>query len=396
MNILYLDAARGLFGAGRMLATLLERMDRSKVSPYVVLARDWDGGDLRLATALRMARVPSLRHRLAVLPRNNHLDPMSILSLSGALLDSVVPAVRLIRKYRIDIVQSNTGTVLTGALAARIAGVPHIWHVHEIFSPGEARLFPPMLDAFSTCVVTVSEQAAQSLTGYRPAIAGKLRVIKNGIDPAPFRSVNPEEVERLRREWGIMQEERVVATVGQVGMGKGEDNFLRMAQMVRRQVGQVKFAIIGGAPDNRDYLLEEITSRADAMGIGGDVIVPGFRNDMPVIMNLIDLLVQLPDKPEPFGLPAAEAMAAGRPAIVAASGGLSEVVCDFETGYHVPPGHIREAAERVVELLANDSIRNHMGRAATRRVDREFSPERYIRQFEELYEEVSVRRKRKT
>jgi glycosyltransferase involved in cell wall biosynthesis len=388
MRILYLDATRGLFGASRMLLLLLENVDRSVIFPYAMLANDVDDGDMRLVAALRNARVPTLQYRLAVLRRSKYLNPRGALFLSSTLLDSTMLAVRLIRKYHIDIVQSNTSTVLTGALAAKMAGVPHIWHVHEIFRPSDARFFPPLLDALSTCVVTISEEATNSLIRYGPSIKGKVRLIKNAIDPAPFRNVNPEQVDHLRKEWGIGPQDKVVATVGRVGMWKGEENFLRMAQVVRKEVDHVKFAIVGGTFDNRDYLLEGLRDKAEGLGLGNDVIIPGLRYDMPVVMNLIDLLVQLPDRPEPFGLAPTEAMAAGKPAVVAATGGLSEVVCDFETGYHVPPGDVPAAAQRVVELLTNDRLRKHMGRAATRRVDREFSLDRYVGQFQELYEEV--------
>ena len=384
MNILYLDATRGLFGASRMLLTLLENVDRSKVSPYVILANDIDDGDLRLSGALRRARIPTLEYKLAVLRRGKYLNPRGALFIMSALLDSTLLVVRLIKKYRISVVQTNTSTVLTGALAAWIARVPHIWHVHEIFRPSDAKLFPPVLDALSSRIVTVSDQAAMSLVEYRPSIERKLKVIKNGIVPESFRSVDSAEVARLREEWAIAPGEKVVGTVGRVGIWKGEENFLRMAQTVREQMDGVKFAIVGGTFDNRDYLLDQLRERAEAMGLGRDVIVSGLRSDIPVIMNLLDLLVQLPDNPEPFGLVAAEAMAAGKPAIVATHGGIAEVVCDFETGYHVPPGDTAAAARRVVELLTNDRLRNHMGKAASRRVDREFSAARYTQQFEEL------------
>ena len=285
MNILYLDATRGLFGASRMLLTLLENVDRSKVSPYVVLANDINDGDLRLPAALRRARIPTLEYRLVVLRRSKYLNPRGALFIAGALVDSTLLVVRLIKKYRIDIVQTNTSTVLTGALAAQITRVPHIWHVHEIFRPSDAKVFPPLLEKLSTHVIIVSDEAAKSLVRYRPSIQSKLLVIKDGVDPAPFKSVQPEQVARLREEWGIAPHEKVVGTVGRVGMGKGEEGFVEMARLVTQQVDGVKFAIVGGTFDNRDYLLDDLRKRIDTAGLAGGVIVTGRRDDMPVVMN---------------------------------------------------------------------------------------------------------------
>jgi glycosyltransferase involved in cell wall biosynthesis len=388
MNILYLDATRGLYGASRMMLTLLENLDRSKVSPYVILANDVEDDDLRLSRALRRGRIPALEYKLAVLRRKKYLNPRGALFIAGALVDSTSLVVRLIKKYHISIVHSNTSTVLTGALAAWITRVPHVWHVHEIFRPSDGRIFPPILEALSTRIVVVSDEAAKSLIGYRPSIRNKVRVIKDGLDPTPFRNVQPAQVAYLRQEWGISPDEKVVGTVGRVGIGKGEEPFIEMARLVTQQLENVKFAIVGGTFDNRDYLLDDLRKRIDAAGLMGRVIVAGRRDDMPVVMNLFDLLVQLPERPESFGVAAAEGMAAGKPVVAATLGGISEVVCDFETGYHVRPGDIAGAAERVVELLTNDRLRQHMGKAASRRVDHEFSAARYTRQFEELYEEI--------
>ena len=48
MNVLYLDATRGLYGASRMLLTLIQSLDRTRIHPYVVLSSDIDDGDMRL------------------------------------------------------------------------------------------------------------------------------------------------------------------------------------------------------------------------------------------------------------------------------------------------------------------------------------------------------------
>jgi glycosyltransferase involved in cell wall biosynthesis len=71
--------------------------------------------------------------------------------------------------------------------------------------------------------------------------------------------------------------------------------------------------------------------------------------------------------PEPFGLVAAEAMAAGKPVVASAVGGLAELVQDGVTGIHVPPGDasaLRNALERIV---ADAPLRARLGAAGRER-----------------------------
>jgi glycosyltransferase involved in cell wall biosynthesis len=388
MNVLYLDATTGLYGASRVLLTLLRNLDRMAISPYAILANDVDDGDTRLVRELRAARVPVMLYPLAVLRRNKYLNPKGAAFLACATVRSTRMVVRLIRKYSIDVVHTNTATVLTGALAARAAGVPHVWHVHEIFRPSDAKVFPPLLDALATRVVTVSDAAARSLLAQRPSLAGKVTVVRNGVDPGPFRAVSQDEVERVRREWGASPGDRVVGMVGRIGMWKGENDFLRVAALVREHAPGTRFAIVGGTFDRRDYLLDALREKAAAMGLGDSVVVAGLRQDMPAVMNALDVLVHLPDRPEPFGLAPAEAMAAGKPVVAADQGALAEVVAHGETGYVVPPGDMEAAARYVAALLPDGDLRARMGRAGAERLDREFAVDRLAREFEHLYREV--------
>jgi glycosyltransferase involved in cell wall biosynthesis len=359
------------------------------VRPFAILANDVDDGDRRLVREMQAACVPVRLYPLAVLRRNKYLNPRGAAYLARAAVRSKRMAVRIIRKYRIDVVHTNTSTVLTGALAARAAGVPHVWHVHEMFRPSDARVFPPLLDALATRVVTVSNAAARSLLEQRPSLAEKVTVVRDGVDARPFREVDRGEVERVRREWGVGMGERVVGMVGRIGLGKGEDNFLRMALMVRERAPGTRFAIVGGTFDRRDYLLDDLRARAAAMGLGDAVVVTGLRDDMPAVMGALDVVAHLPDRPESFGLSAAEAMAAGKPAVVADRGALAEIVAHGETGYVVASGDIEGAARYVAALLADGELSARIGRAGAERLEREFGVERFARGFESVYREVT-------
>jgi hypothetical protein len=48
---------------------------------------------------------------------------------------------RLARSRDVALVHTNTSVTLGGAAAARVAGVPHVWHVREIYA-GFERWFP--------------------------------------------------------------------------------------------------------------------------------------------------------------------------------------------------------------------------------------------------------------
>lgn len=89
--------------------------------------------------------------------------------------------------------------------------------------------------------------------------------------------------------------------------------------------------------------------------------------------------------PEPFGLVALEAAAAGKPIVATAMGGLRDIVRDGETGLLVPPEEREALAAALQRLIADGELRARLGAAAKQRAAR-FSPSAIVPQFEQAYD----------
>src|SRR5262249_42246234 len=73
---------------------------------------------------------------------------------------------RLIKRQRIDVVHTNTGVMISAAMAAWLAGVPHIWHIRDWFQ--EFRSFWPAFAWYVRClsrnIVAVSNAVANQFS----------------------------------------------------------------------------------------------------------------------------------------------------------------------------------------------------------------------------------------
>jgi glycosyltransferase involved in cell wall biosynthesis len=83
-----------------------------------------------------------------------------------------------------------------------------------------------------------------------------------------------------------------------------------------------------------------------------------------------------------------DAMAAARPAVASAVGGVPEVMADGETGFLVPPRDPLRMAEKIVLLLKDEERRSRMGAAALARARERFTAERMVEQTITIYEEL--------
>jgi glycosyltransferase involved in cell wall biosynthesis len=87
---------------------------------------------------------------------------------------------------------------------------------------------------------------------------------------------------------------------------------------------------------------------------------------------------------EPFGMVALEAMAAGKPIIAAASGGLTDIVLDQVTGILTPPGDAAALAGAMGRLVADPPLRRAMGAAGKARLH-EYRATAIVGRIEQVY-----------
>ena len=149
---------------------------------------------------------------------------------------------------------------------------------------------------------------------------------------------------------------------------KDHANFLRAARLVVDRVPDAKFLVVGDGP-----MRPEIERLVRELDLDDCVVLTGSRSDVPDLLRAIDVFVLSSYTVECFPNALLEAMAAGRPAVCTAVGGVPEMIEEPETGYLVPPRDPDALADRLVHILSDSELAHRMGRAARARVEALFS-----------------------
>ena len=100
------------------------------------------------------------------------------------------------------------------------------------------------------------------------------------------------------------------------------------------------------------------------------VTITGFRNDIPDLLNAIDVQIHASVTMEPFGIVLLEGMSLGLPIVASNAGGPTEIIEDGETGLLCTPGDADEMADCIIRLLSNRDLRAQFGKTALSRVGR--------------------------
>jgi glycosyltransferase involved in cell wall biosynthesis len=370
-RVLLVDHASALGGAEHSLLLLLKHLNRDRFQPLLACNR---GPLAEAAAALDVPVIPVEMPRI----RSEMLGPLRLLRGGLALAT-------IIRRQVVDLVHSNVMRAsFYAALAATLSRRPLLWHVRDIHPPTEG-WYTRLMCRLAVQVIAISQAAAAPLPG--PA---KVTVVYNGVDLEDF----PLGLDRVavRAELGLPADAPIAGIVGRLRPWKGQERFLRVAAMVARQLPKARFLVVGGVIFAGSEAYEtRLRQLAVELGLAGRVIFTGQREDLPRILAALDVLVHCADA-EPFGRVLIEGMAARRPVVAFADGGVPEIVTDGETGLLVGPGDIEGMAEAVMSLLVDPDRRHGMGAAGRRRVETHFDARQTAHAVEGVYDEVLSKR----
>lgn len=286
---------------------------------------------------------------------------------------------RIIKQVRPTVIHArNWGAWPDVALARLLVSprVPLMFSFHGVSEAGamplRRRLAFRALAAITTYVFTVSEAARQFLVGHVGLPARRVGVIPNGVDTDRFRP----GASRKRR--GAF----IIGSVGSLTPVKNHALLIHAAAELIAGGQEVELRLAGEGPE-RDAL----ETLADSLGVGNRVHLPGHVADIPSFLQQLDAFV-LPSRSEAHPNALLEAMACGLPCVATRMGGVLEVLGGGQFGRLIDPGDTTALAE-AISALCDPKLGQPLGQAGRKRVVEEYSMERMLRDYADLYAAVA-------
>ena len=233
---------------------------------------------------------------------------------------------------------------------------------------------------FSDLIIANSKAGLKSYN----APEGRSRVIYNAFDFSRLADLrNPSDV---REEFNISTR-HVAGMVASFSLLKDYGTYIKAAQQVLNKNSDITFLCVGAGDDStyRKLVKPEFVNRIRFLGP---------QQNVESIMNICDIGV-LATYTEGISNALMEFMSLGKPVIATDGGGTGELIKDGETGFLVEPKSPEELASKIEYLLDNNKLASMMGEKGKERIKKEFSIEKMINSFVDLYgtflnNEVSV------
>ncbi|WP_141335194.1 glycosyltransferase family 4 protein [Paenibacillus sp. tmac-D7] len=377
-RVAYLDHTARWSGGEVALYNLITNMDQT-VEPLVVLAEE---GPLADRLRERGHKVCILYLDEAVRNRNrNNLSPQVITS-AIKMYRYGKEVGRLLREEKVVCVHTNSlKSAIYGAVAAKWAGIPLIWHIHDIIEAPYIRkivafIMRLLVKHLPDGVIANSKATMDTLN-----LQESRRKMKTVAYPSYFGKIGRQSQRAIKDEYDF-----TVLLVGRIADWKGQHVLLEAARSFSDL--NVQFWIAGDALFNADEQYKnELLNYIEKYKLT-NVTMLGHVNNITDLMSQADLLVHTSIVPEPFGQVIVEGMAVGLPVIASDAGGPKEIVVHEQTGLLIPPGESVPLVMAIQWMIDHPDARKEMGELAMKRVQELFLIEQTVETITSFYPQV--------
>lgn len=364
IRVLQVLANFSLGGAERMAVHLIRHLDPARFEVAAISLYAPLGTDLERMLA-------DAGHTVFYLGKRPGFRPGMFLAVN-----------RVIRRFRPQVVHTHTGGLRYALPAMLWRRVPA--KVHTIHNPADKDQAPFLWlyrYAVRRGVVPVAiadEIYASALRVYGLA---KCPNIPNGIPVASYRS---PQVPRAawRAHEGYDETDVLFACVGRLAPQKNHALLLAAFAKLVAADARCRLMIVG-----EGELRSALEAQVAQLDLGDHVRLPGLRTDIPDVLAAADAFV-LSSAYEGNPLTVMEALAAGRPVLSTAVGGVPELVRDGVTGLLTPPGDADALGAAMARIATDPATARAMGEAATREAMERFDVGIMAQAYGRLYEDL--------
>jgi glycosyltransferase involved in cell wall biosynthesis len=362
IRVLQLIASANRGGAERLVIDLLNALPGSEVESSLFLFTRPGQGPLRAEMSQISASYRQAAHFRVYDPR-----------LFIELIDFV-------RSHRIELIHAHMiDAHLVGALAAALADVPLIVSTHNevdrYLEVGQyRRLLVHIASKLSTLdFVFPSTKILEQYQLHWQLPPERVHIIPNGLQIQPFLAIPDPPLERTPL---------VVCNLASHTEQKDLGLLIRAAAAVLKQRDDVRFILAGEGP-----LRASLQHEVEELGIEREVSLPGFVSDPQRLLEQSDCFI-MTSLAEGQPLALMSAMAAGRPSIVTAVGGIPDMMDHGREGFMVAPADEVAIVNALLDLLGAPERRREMGQLARVRARAEFGADVLARRHAQLYQVV--------
>ena len=337
-NILLIHSSNDLYGASKIFLQLIELFISNDFNVHVVLPEKGKLDDFLIKKDITISY-----HELGVL-RKKYLNPLGLINRLVIKIKAIKFLSDYIKVNSIDIVYTNTSTILSGGIAAKKNSIPSLFHIHEI--PTGNWLY----GIFSGKIIN--------------RISNKVLTVSNSVKNHWLKNIDELKIDRVYN--GILfkktdslikldsdQDDFIITSVARLIPYKGHKYLIEIADELIKKSKKFKFLIVGDTLPSYASYEKSVKQKVKDLELENHIKFLGFRNDVSNILKQSDLFIHPTIAPDPLPTVLFESLLNDLPTVATNLGGAIEILDNGNNGLLIPYNDPKKSANLIYEYCSN-------------------------------------------
>ena len=281
-----------------------------------------------------------------------------------------------------DLIYANSSRVfIWSAIVGMILNIPVVWHLHNLLPDKKAQFLIELFGKLKGIkkIIAVSFAAANQFSGLKH----KITVIYNGVDISKF-DVNPQ-----RKKEFFQKKEYIIGIIADLIPQKGHKTLIKSIHLIKNKI-PIRLLIVGAPRNNTKWYEKELKEMVDDFKLNKIVEFLGYREDIPQILNNLDLLVVPSSLVEACPMVILEAYACGTPVVGSNLGGIPELIKEEKTGFIFEANNEKELVEKILLIFNNPDLHNQMKKNCRKVAEEKFDLKNFSKRIEMVLKEIFI------
>ena len=337
-RLLLLHSSNDLYGASKIFLQLIDLLTKNGFDIHVIVPEKGMLDDFLIKKNIKIVYL-----ELGVL-RKKYLNPLGLINRAVAIIKAIAFLSNYIKDHSIDLVYTNTSTILCGGIAAKQNCIPSLFHIHEI--PAGNWLY----EIFSGKIIN--------------RISHKVLAVSNSVKNHWLKNINEHKIERVyngieyKKIDSIIKLEKdqgdfVITSVARLIPYKGHKYLIEIADELIKKSKKFKFLIVGDTLSSYLSYEKSVKQKVKELGLENNIKFLGFRNDVSSILKQSDLFIHPAIAPDPLPTVLFESLNNDLPTVATNLGGAIEILDNGNNGLLIPHNDPKKAASLIYEYCSN-------------------------------------------
>ena len=368
-KILITHSSNDYYGASKVLINTIDIFINNGFDIYLMLPNN---GPLNDNQIIKKTNLKIMNFGVF---RKKYFTIFGLINRLYYILKSTLYIKRFVEINQIDLVYTNTSTLISPSIAAKICGIPSIYHIHEIpnGNPIYSRFITTFLNVLPREIICVSK-SVYDFWIKKGLIEDKVKIIYNGFDLKKPKSK-------------IVNNDKIVFTsISRIIPYKGHLLLIKIFDILCRKNSNIYLQIVGDTLPQYQNYLDKLKIDIKKRGLVNKIEFLGFKNDVKSILKNSSFFIHTPISPDPLPTVIFEAIESKTPVITNNLGGAYEILNQGKNGLLIKNHLIGESISKILSYINNKKHQRNNTEKAYNYVFENFSKEKFKRKILSIIE----------